>query len=236
MCVWVYICRCSVTRLCLTFCGPMDYSPCSVHRIFQARTLEQVATFPYSRESSWPKDWTHISCVCCIGWNIFYYYSYLVSPTYYIYVYIYKLHPAYIHIHTHTHTYIYTYTCICIHTYIYTHTYIYIHIHVYTHTRSWAAWEALCMHCIAQGTILNTLWSMKCVSRSVMSNSLRPHGLWPARHRCPWDFPSKNTGVGCHFLLQGIFPTQGLNPGLLHCRWIIYHLSHQGSPISYSNL
>ena len=86
MCVWVYICRCSVTRLCLTFCGPMDYSPCSVHRIFQARTLEQVATFPYSRESSWPKDWTHISCVCCIGWNIFYYYSYLVSPTYYIYI------------------------------------------------------------------------------------------------------------------------------------------------------
>ena len=38
------------------------------------------------------------------------------------------------------------------------------------------------------------------------------------------------TGVGCHALLQGIFPTQGLNPGLLHCRWILYHLSHQGSP------
>ena len=40
----------------------------------------------------------------------------------------------------------------------------------------------------------------------------------------------KNTGVGCHALLQGIFPTQGLNPGPLHCRWILYHLSHQGSP------
>ena len=47
---------------------------------------------------------------------------------------------------------------------------------------------------------------------------------------CPWDFPGKNTGVGCHFLLQGIFPTQGLNPGLLHCRQTLYHLSHQGSP------
>ena len=47
---------------------------------------------------------------------------------------------------------------------------------------------------------------------------------------CPWNPPGKNTGVGCHFLLQGIFPTQGLNPGLLHCRQILYHLSHKGSP------
>ena len=44
------------------------------------------------------------------------------------------------------------------------------------------------------------------------------------------DFPSKNTGVGCHVLLQGIFPTQGSNPGLLSCRRILYHLNHQGSP------
>ena len=45
---------------------------------------------------------------------------------------------------------------------------------------------------------------------------------------CPWDFPGKNTGVGCHFLLQEIFPTQGLNLGLLHCRQTLYRLSHQG--------
>ena len=44
------------------------------------------------------------------------------------------------------------------------------------------------------------------------------------------DSPSKNTGVGCHALLQGIFPTHGSNLGLLHCRWILYHLSHQESP------
>ena len=44
------------------------------------------------------------------------------------------------------------------------------------------------------------------------------------------DSPGKNIGVGCHFLLQGIFPTQGSNPGLPHCRQIPYHLSHQGSP------
>ena len=44
------------------------------------------------------------------------------------------------------------------------------------------------------------------------------------------DFPDKNTGVGCHALLQGIFPTQGSNLVLPHCRWILYWLSHQGSP------
>ena len=54
-----------------------------------------------------------------------------------------------------------------------------------------------------------------------MLNSLWPHGLQPTRLFCPWDFPGKNTGVGCHFLLQGIFSTQGLNPGLLHCRQIL---------------
>ena len=45
----------------------------------------------------------------------------------------------------------------------------------------------------------------------------------------PWDFPGKSTGVGCHFLLQEIFPTQGLNPSLPHCRQTLYHLSYQGS-------
>ena len=51
-----------------------------------------------------------------------------------------------------------------------------------------------------------------CDSCSVMSDSLQPHGLQPARLLHPWDFPGKNTGVGCHSLLQGIFLTQGLNP------------------------
>ena len=64
-------------------------------------------------------------------------------------------------------------------------------------------------------------------SHSVMSNSLWPHGLQPTRLFCPWDFPGRNTGVGCHFLLQGIFLTQGLNPGLLHCTQMLYCLSHQ---------
>ena len=59
-----------------------------------------------------------------------------------------------------------------------------------------------------------------CVSCSVMSDSLQPCGLQPNRLLCPWDSPSENTGVGCHFLLQGIFPTQGSNSCLLRLlRW-----------------
>ena len=57
----------------------------------------------------------------------------------------------------------------------------------------------------------------------------------PTRFLCPWDFPGKNTGVGCHFFLQGIFPTQGSNPGLPHYRQTLYCLSHQGSPQGYPN-
>ena len=58
-----------------------------------------------------------------------------------------------------------------------------------------------------------------------MPDSLQPHGLYS-----PWNSPAQNTGVGSLSLLQGIFPTQGLNPGLLHCRQILYQLSHKGSP------
>ena len=66
----------------------------------------------------------------------------------------------------------------------------------------------------------------KCVSHLVVSNSLSVHGLYSARLLWPYDFPGKNTGVGCHSLLLGICPTQELNPSCLHCRQILYHLSH----------
>ena len=59
-----------------------------------------------------------------------------------------------------------------------------------------------------------------------MSNSLQPHRLQPTRLLCPWDFPGIRTGVDCYFLPQGIFPTQGSNPGLSHCRQTLYCLSH----------
>ena len=70
-------------------------------------------------------------------------------------------------------------------------------------------------------------WS---VNLSVEFNSLWSHGLSPARLLCPRDFSGKNTGVGRHSLLQGIFMTQGLNLVLLHCRQILYCLNYQGSP------
>ena len=52
----------------------------------------------------------------------------------------------------------------------------------------------------------------------------------PHRPYSPWNSPGQNTGVGSLSLLQGIFPTQGSNPGLPHCRWILYQLRHKGSP------
>ena len=67
-------------------------------------------------------------------------------------------------------------------------------------------------------------------SCSVVSSSLWSHGLRAAKLLCPWDFPGKNTGVGCHFLLQGSFLTRGLNPHPLHWQGDSLPLSHQGSP------
>ena len=62
-------------------------------------------------------------------------------------------------------------------------------------------------------------------SYSVVSNSLRLHGLYS-----PWNSPGQNTGVGSLSLLQKTFPTQGSDPGLPHCKWLLYQLSHKGSP------
>ena len=60
---------------------------------------------------------------------------------------------------------------------------------------------------------------------SIVSDSLRPHRLYSS-----WNSPGQNTGVGSLSLLQGIFPNQGSNPGLPHCRQILYQLNHKGSP------
>ena len=69
------------------------------------------------------------------------------------------------------------------------------------------------------------LWRMESESHSVPSNSLRSHGLYS-----PWNSLGQKTEVASHSLLQAIFPTQGLNPGLPQCRQILYQLSHKGSP------
>ena len=70
--------------------------------------------------------------------------------------------------------------------------------------------------------------SVQC-SHSVVSDSLKPHGLEPAKLLCPWDFPDRNTGLGCHFVLQGIFPTRESNLiflWLLHSQADSFQLSH----------
>ena len=71
----------------------------------------------------------------------------------------------------------------------------------------------------------DNLYRKESESHSVMSDSLRPHGLYSL-----WNSPGQNTGVGSLSLLQRIFPTQGLNPGLPYCRWILNQLSYQGKP------
>ena len=73
-----------------------------------------------------------------------------------------------------------------------------------------------------KGSFASVKWSE---SHSVVSDCLWPHGLYS-----PWNSPGQNTGVGSGSFLQGIFPTQRSNPGLPHCRQILYQLSHKGSP------
>ena len=77
-------------------------------------------------------------------------------------------------------------------------------------------WRSMCFHVFKM---------CEHESHSFVSDSLQPHGLYN-----PWNSPGQNTGVGSHSLLQEIFPTQGSNPGLPHCRQILYQLSHKRSP------
>ena len=79
--------------------------------------------------------------------------------------------------------------------------------------------------CEIRITTLEYFVAFESESRSVMSDSLRPHGLYS-----PWNSSGQNTGVGSLSLLQRIFPAQGLNPRLPHCKQILYQLSHSGSP------
>ena len=73
------------------------------------------------------------------------------------------------------------------------------------------------------------LKAKNCLVAKSWPTLLQLHGLWPARLLCPWGFSCKNTGAGCHSLLQGIFPTQGWDSSLLHWQVDSLPLSHQGS-------
>ena len=89
------------------------------------------------------------------------------------------------------------------------------------------------MHCLTRGSITTLKGNTICVCMLVPQSCLtlcNPMDLLSTRLLFPWNSPGTNTRAGCHSLLQGIFPTQESNPGLLHCRQIPYCLSHQGSP------
>ena len=104
--------------------------------------------------------------------------------------------------------------CVYINIYIYTHTHTHTHTYIY-----------MCV-CIYMYVLDYRWWLL--VTQSCLT--LIP---WIVAHQAPlyMDSPGKNTGLGSHSLLQGIFLTQEWNPGLPHCRQILYHLSHQGSPL-----
>ena len=92
-------------------------------------------------------------------------------------------------------------------------------------------------HFSEKGNVYSTM--ARVLSHSVISDSLWPHWLQPSSLLCPWNFPGKNAGVGCHFLLQGIFLTQGSNPYLLRflCQQVdSLPLSHLRSPLQYNGM
>ena len=88
--------------------------------------------------------------------------------------------------------------------------------------------QVLCSVLKLRGSVI--YMKSKNVSHSVVCGSLQAHGLWPVRLLYPWDSPGKYIGVDCHVFLQVIFLTQKSNPGFLHCRQVLYCLSHQASP------
>ena len=100
---------------------------------------------------------------------------------------------------------------------------------IYLQLRQAVAWllQLIAHENLEQFSSFNPKYGSGNVSHSVLSDSLQPQA---ARLPCPWDSLGKNTGMGCHFLLQGICPTQGLSPGLPQCRQTLYHLSHHRSP------
>ena len=97
----------------------------------------------------------------------------------------------------------------------------------------WQSWPlgvlswrlAICRRINHRLKLIADIWWWKSLSRVRL---FRPHGLYSS-----WNSPGQNTGVDRHALLQGIFPTQGSNPGLPNCLKILYQLSHQGSPCWY---
>ena len=102
-----------------------------------------------------------------------------------------------------------------------------LHLNTFT-TRSFLKALIIKLQNLSHVLYTTSLWISNNIANAYScktQNGQAPHGLYS-----PWNSPGQNTGVGSLSLLQGIFPTHGSNPGLLHCRWILYQLSHKGSP------
>ena len=132
----------------------------------------------------------------------------------------------------------------CVHMWIYMTRCLYIHTYTFTHTDTHPLRKELYKdRHTCHITIILVFWShlfmiLCCLNLRLLSGS---EVKWKSLSRIwlfatpwtiysSWNSPGQNTGVGCCSLLQGIFPTQGSNPGLLHCRRILHQLSHKGSP------
>ena len=104
-------------------------------------------------------------------------------------------------------------------------------MNIEVHASFWISVFRLSFRCISRSRIAGSYGEKVKLKVKLLSRVWLFATPWTVAPRLlrPWDFPGKNTGVGCHFLLQRIFPTQGSNPGLLHCRQRLYGLSHQGS-------
>jgi len=205
---------------CPTLCDPVDSSPpgSPIPGILQARTLEWVA-ISFSKAWKWKVKVNLLSRVrlfatpqtaahqapLSMGFSRQEYWSgvplpspctYILHVYIYVYIYIYMYICIYIYMYFTPHIfcmYIYVtfiFTCIYMFTFIFTCIYMYIYIlHIFY----------TCAYCLVTQPCLTLCDRMDCKASRLL---------------CPWDAPGKNTGVGCHALLQEMFPTQGLNPSL----------------------
>ena len=220
---------------CLTVCDPMDcrLPDSCIHWILQARMLVWVATLS-SRGSSPPRDWRNMSLMSPELAGKFFTISATWESLQTLYSSVNGIYYSRVSNQLGFCSLLWFSLCpiICPHEIVSQHgkkekwsLYSFIsplRFPVYL-------WKGQLKGCIFREPFGN--WSKwVSVSRSAVPNSLQPHGLQITRLLCPWNFPGNDIGVGCHFLLQGIFPTQGLNPGLLNCRQILYRLSFKGSP------
>ena len=98
--------------------------------------------------------------------------------------------------------------------------------------RNGLVWVCVCVFvCVCVCVCVNRSLGAGSLDTELWSTLFWAHGLKPTRAFCPWDFPGKNTGVGYHLFLHGLFPTQGSNSSHLLHRWILYHWATWAAPI-----